>query len=69
MKGFVACCLASAPALAEMGLRRPVHLALSYDEEVGCTGVGPMAEWIGYASSPGAGGDRGAVPAPAGQRA
>lgn len=45
MKGFLACCLALVP---EWGmLRRPVHLALSYDEEVGCTGVGPMAEWAG----------------------
>ena len=47
MKGFVACCLALAPKLAAQPLRAPVHLALSYDEEVGCTGVGPMAEWIG----------------------
>jgi acetylornithine deacetylase len=52
MKGFLACCLAAAPALAGMGLRRPVHLALSYDEEVGCTGVGPMAEWIGTHLAP-----------------
>ncbi len=52
MKGFVACCLASAPGLAALGLRRPVHLALSYDEEVGCTGVGPMAEWIGAHLAP-----------------
>ena len=46
MKGFVACMLALAQRLPA-GLRRPVHLALSYDEEVGCTGVGPMAEWAG----------------------
>ena len=52
MKGFVACCLALAPTLAARALRRPVHLALSYDEEVGCTGVGPMAEWIGAHLAP-----------------
>ncbi len=50
MKGFVASCLALAPRLG--ALRRPVHLALSYDEEVGCTGVGPMAEWIGANLAP-----------------
>ncbi len=47
MKGFLACCLHAAPAMAALPLRRPVHLAFSYDEEVGCTGVGPMAEWAG----------------------
>ncbi|WFE75912.1 acetylornithine deacetylase [Roseinatronobacter sp. S2] len=39
MKGFVACCLGLAPALQNAQLARPVHLALSYDEEVGCIGV------------------------------
>jgi acetylornithine deacetylase len=52
MKGFVACCLALTPHLAARTLQRPVHLALSYDEEVGCTGVGPMAEWIGTNLAP-----------------
>lgn len=39
MKGYVACILAIAPALKGADLRMPVHLALSYDEEVGCLGV------------------------------
>ena len=39
MKGFIACALAQVPALAESRLARPVHLALSYDEEVGCIGA------------------------------
>jgi acetylornithine deacetylase len=39
MKGYVACILALAPQLARADLRVPVHLALSYDEEVGCFGV------------------------------
>lgn len=47
MKGFLACCLAAMPAIAAAPLQRPVHFAFSYDEEVGCTGVGSMAEWIG----------------------
>lgn len=43
MKGFVALALAAAPAFAAPGrLRRPVHLALSYDEEVGCLGAPAM---------------------------
>ena len=47
MKGFLACCLAALPNLARSPLKRPIHLAFSYDEEVGCTGVGSMADWIG----------------------
>ncbi|SMC70455.1 acetylornithine deacetylase [Rhizobium sp. RU36D] len=47
MKGFLACCIAALPGIASRPLKRPVHLAFSYDEEVGCTGVGDMAEWIG----------------------
>jgi acetylornithine deacetylase len=39
MKGFVAACLAAVPNWRERELRRPIHLALSYDEEVGCLGV------------------------------
>ncbi len=47
MKGFLACCLAAMPAIAAVPLARPVHFAFSYDEEVGCTGVPDMAQWIG----------------------
>ncbi|MFP7633411.1 acetylornithine deacetylase [Pseudomonas veronii] len=39
MKGYIACVLALVPALVAATLRRPVHIALSYDEEVGCLGV------------------------------
>ncbi len=42
MKGFVACCLGLAPELQNAQLTRPVHMALSYDEEVGCIGVRGM---------------------------
>ncbi|HEV7327003.1 MAG TPA: acetylornithine deacetylase [Bosea sp. (in: a-proteobacteria)] len=39
MKGFVAACLAAVPSWRACELRRPIQLALSYDEEVGCLGV------------------------------
>ncbi|TPW30213.1 acetylornithine deacetylase [Pararhizobium mangrovi] len=52
MKGFLACSLAVLPHFAQMELKRPIHLAFSYDEEVGCTGVGPMAEWLGTHAEP-----------------
>ncbi len=39
MKGFIAAALAAVPALVEAPLHTPVHLAFSYDEEVGCLGV------------------------------
>src|SRR6185437_12878986 len=39
MKGFLASILALVPALLERNLGVPIHLALSYDEEVGCLGV------------------------------
>lgn len=39
MKGFLATVLAAAPAFSRMALKRPVHIALSYDEEAGCRGV------------------------------
>jgi acetylornithine deacetylase len=42
MKGFIACVLALAPEFVERGLKTPLHLAFSYDEEVGCLGVGRL---------------------------
>jgi acetylornithine deacetylase len=39
MKGYIACVLALVPSLVKASLRRPVHIALSYDEEIGCLGV------------------------------
>jgi len=42
MKGFVALAIAAMPLAARSGLSRPLQLAISYDEEVGCTGVAPM---------------------------
>jgi acetylornithine deacetylase len=42
MKSFVAIALALAPEFAERGLKTPLHFAFSYDEEVGCIGVGRL---------------------------
>jgi acetylornithine deacetylase len=39
MKGFVGVALALAPEIAKAKLTKPIHFALSYDEEVGCVGV------------------------------
>jgi acetylornithine deacetylase len=47
MKGFIACVLALVPELQERKLRVPLHILLSYDEEVGCTGVKPMIDQLG----------------------
>jgi len=44
MKGFDALALAAVPAMLKAGLRRPVHIALSYDEEVGCQGAPSMVD-------------------------
>lgn len=46
MKGFLACMLVMTPEALRAGLKRPIHLAFSYDEEVGCTGVRPMLEGL-----------------------
>jgi acetylornithine deacetylase len=42
MKGFVACAIEALVAAKGRPLARPLHLALSYDEEIGCVGVRPM---------------------------
>ncbi|HVE50820.1 MAG TPA: acetylornithine deacetylase [Casimicrobiaceae bacterium] len=39
MKSFSATGLAMVPELLRRGLKRPIHFALSYDEEIGCIGV------------------------------
>jgi acetylornithine deacetylase len=46
MKGFLALSLAVVPELIAAGAKRPVHLALSYDEEIGCLGAPDMIEVI-----------------------
>jgi acetylornithine deacetylase len=46
MKGFLALALAAVPDLVAAGPRAPVHLAFSYDEEVGCLGAPDMIDVI-----------------------
>ena len=46
MKGFVACAIACVLGAARQELRVPLHLALSYDEEIGCMGVRSMIEML-----------------------
>jgi acetylornithine deacetylase len=47
MKGFLACILAAVPGFKKRPLQTPIHLALSYDEEIGCLGVRPMIAEFG----------------------
>jgi len=42
MKGFIALVLALVPEMRSAGLKRPLHIALSYDEELGCLGAPRM---------------------------
>ncbi len=46
MKGFVACAIAAMIDAAKRPLRVPLHLALSYDEEIGCMGVGSLIDML-----------------------
>ncbi|HEX6957685.1 MAG TPA: acetylornithine deacetylase [Ferrovibrio sp.] len=52
MKGFIAACLAAAPALAGAGLDRPVHFAFSYDEELGCLGAPRLVQALARRHAP-----------------
>ncbi len=46
MKGFVACAIAAMLDAAKRPLRVPLHLALSYDEEIGCMGVRSLIDLL-----------------------
>lgn len=39
MKSFVAIVLSLVPKIISMNLKKPVHIMLSYDEEIGCVGI------------------------------
>ena len=47
MKGFLACVLAAMPSFVKAPLRTPIHLALTYDEEVGCFGADHLVAEFG----------------------
>ncbi|MBB5223205.1 acetylornithine deacetylase [Amaricoccus macauensis] len=44
MKGFLACALEAVPEMLAADLKRPVWLAFSRDEEIGCIGAPPLIE-------------------------
>ena len=46
MKSFSAVALALVPEFLARGLKTPVHIALSYDEEVGCLGAPRLVEYM-----------------------
>ncbi len=46
MKGYVALAVWAVVEAQRSGVSRPLQLALSYDEEVGCTGAPPMIETL-----------------------
>ncbi len=46
MKGFLACCLASAPNWIEQDLKRPIQFGFTYDEETGGYGADCLSEWL-----------------------
>lgn len=46
MKGFVAAAIAAVPRMLQADLQTPFHLAFSFDEEVGCTGVRHLLDHV-----------------------
>ena len=46
MKGFLALILSRVPKMISANLSKPIHLAFSYDEEVGCVGVHRLLDFI-----------------------
>ncbi len=46
MKGFIACVLSLLDRLDPGKLKTPIHLAFSYDEEIGCVGVRRMIDML-----------------------
>jgi acetylornithine deacetylase len=49
MKGFVACAIEAMLLAARRPLKVPLHLALSYDEEIGCIGVRSLIDLLAAA--------------------
>ena len=46
MKGFIALVLSRVPEMVSSELTKPIHLAFSYDEEIGCVGVQRMLDLL-----------------------
>lgn len=49
MKGFIAAMMNAAKSASTQTLKTPLHLALSYDEEIGCIGVRSMIDMLSNA--------------------
>jgi acetylornithine deacetylase len=49
MKGFVACAMNAALIASKRKLLTPLHIALSYDEEIGCVGVRSLIDMLSQA--------------------
>lgn len=49
MKGFVACAVEAMILTSKRNLKVPLHLALSYDEEIGCMGVRSLIDLLAAA--------------------
>jgi acetylornithine deacetylase len=52
MKGFVAAALAAVPLFSKTPLERPIYIALSYDEEIGCCGSPALVRAVGAMRPP-----------------
>lgn len=50
MKGFVAATVAMASQYAQLELKRPVHFAFTYDEEIGCFGAQALARTLEHSN-------------------
>jgi acetylornithine deacetylase len=50
MKGFIGTALSLVDDIAKVPLKRPIHFALSYDEEVGCAGVAGLLQDLAAAN-------------------
>ena len=46
MKAYLACALAVVPQMVKADLKRPIYLAFSYDEEIGCVAAPELIEAI-----------------------
>jgi acetylornithine deacetylase len=46
MKGFVACVMAAASRIDASALARPIHVAITFDEEIGCIGARELVAFM-----------------------
>ncbi|MBK3745513.1 M20 family metallopeptidase, partial [Paraburkholderia aspalathi] len=46
MKGFLACVMATASYIDASSLKHPIHIAVTFDEEIGCIGAEELVEFM-----------------------